>query len=119
MTLRRGVTMIETLAAAALVAILAVAIMHTATTVRAVQRLSTLQASRLDHRSLRLRSRAEALREQADASGTFPHDDDVRLIKSSYAKVRPDFTHAACWIVVTDQEVSAAVWSKRCEGPSK
>ncbi|MCW5769558.1 MAG: hypothetical protein KIT19_12830 [Phycisphaeraceae bacterium] len=110
-------TMIETLAAAVLVAMMAVALMQTATIVRAAHRRSSESAVLAERTLVELRERALASREQAPAEAGWV--EGVAFLESSLHRGSFGVGPGARWIVVSGDGVGVAVWSGWPRGQRK
>lgn len=115
--MRRGVTMIETLAATVLVAMMAVALMHTATIVRVAHRRASESAVRAERVLMELRARAVTSRERMATEGRGV--EGTTVFESSLAQGSLGVGREAGWIVVSEDGVGAAVWCGRLGGPRR
>ncbi len=116
MNQRRAVTMIETLAAAMLVAMMAVALVHTAMIVRASHQKAAQDAERVERTLVALRQRAVAARERVAMGGHGAGD--VTVVESSLQLGLLAAEQSGGWVVVSENGVGLAVWmARRREGP--
>lgn len=111
MNQRRAVTMIETLAAAILVAMMAVALVHTAMIVRASHRKSALAAERVESTLIELRQRAVAARGRLSRGAN--GEREVFLVESSLVSGLLAAGRSGGWVVVSEEGIGVAVWMAR------